>query len=149
MSAPLKISNRDLLKLNEALGRLDGSKTGKDEIIPFEFTPEVSWKLAKNAVITGRAVLAYEKAVKQQAVQIGIKPGESITVGGTEKPDEAKLEKFLRLDEAKETLKDQEQDLSGILLITLAELLARTDGKSNPIPQSVRTGLVPIIEEKK
>lgn len=153
MGQTLKLTNRDLVKLDNALRSLDGSKQGKDEIMPFEFAPAVSWKLSKNAVIVERAKLAYDKAVRMQARQLGILPGESITVGGDKAPDAEKLAKFLKHDAIVEELKDQETEITGILCITLDELLKKpADGegkvKTNPIPQSVRNGLVPIITEE-
>ena len=151
----IKISNRALLKLHEALNSLDGSKTGKDEVIPFEFTMDVSWRLSTNAVIVERAKLAFDRALRMVAKQVGLRPGESLHVANNENPDAAKvakIEKFGQFTELSEELKDKEVDIPGILLIKLEELLNRpssADGKvlKNPIPQGVRNGLVPIITE--
>lgn len=152
MGSTVKFTNRALLRLHEALNSLDGSKTGKDELIPFEFTAKVSWNLAKNQVIVERAKLIFDKALRQQAAQAGVKPGESIRVGPDEKPDPVRLQKFAKLQDAIEEMKDQSVDLSGLIFVTLDDLLSGpvdADGnkKHNPIPQSVRAGLVPIIKE--
>ena len=57
---------RDLLKLHSALNSLDGAKTGKDEVIPFEFSPQVSWNLVKNTTIVERAKIDFDKAVRSR-----------------------------------------------------------------------------------
>lgn len=152
MGTTLKLTNRAVLKLYDALTSLDGTKEKKDEMVIFEFARGVSWNLSKNTVIVERAKLTIDKEIRKLALGFGIKPGESVMVGGSKEPDEAKLSKFLKHQEAVEELKDLESTLDGIVCITLDELLNRPangDGKvlTNLIPQSVRNGLVPIIKE--
>ncbi len=152
MGQSIEVLNRVMVKLHNSLSSLDGSKQGKDEIVPFEFAQTVSWNLTKNAVIVERAKIAYDREVRKKAREFGIMPGESIEINGKEAPNPEKLAKFLKHDAAVEELKDLTVTLDGLLFITLDELLnkpANADGKvlKNPIPQSVRNGLAPIIKE--
>lgn len=152
MSETLNLPLRDWLRINEALNCLDASKRGTDEIVPFEFSAEVSWRLAKNACILERLKTTFGKRMRQIAAQSGLKPGESISVGGGEVPDMERLGRFAKFQDLVEEAKDVEEEVSGLLFVTLDELLTKPagpDGKvgRNPIPQSVRNKLVPIIRE--
>ena len=151
MSEILKITNRDLIKLDQALKCLDCSRAGKDEVIPFEFDARVSWSLAKNSVLVERAKLAFDRAIRQQSKQCGLTPGDSIRVGPGDNPDPELVRKFAAFEETADVLKDQETEISGLIFISLKDLLTKpsnSDGKQgkNPIPQSVIIGLVPIIK---
>lgn len=152
MGDTLKITNRALVKLDEALYCLDASRTGKDEVVPFVFSPKVSWALAKNAVLVERAKLAFDKAVRAQAKTLKIAPGESIKAGEEVSPE--KRERFAAFTDAIEELRDQEVEISGLIYIKLEDLIEQpaagdAKAKQNTIPQSVRNKLVPIIVDPK
>lgn len=144
------IINRDLLRLHEALNSLDGVREGKDNLIQFDFKMSVSWALTVNATLVEQAKVAFDRQVRKLAKDCGITPGETITRGEAVSPDKAA--RFQRLNDAIEELKDEQTEVNGLVQLRLEDILFRPasgDRKEgiNPLPQSVRNGLVPIIKQ--
>lgn len=143
MAETMKFKIRAVLEIAAALKRLDGVVRGR-EPEPFEFAPKVIWNLAKNGTIFDREVEVYNKALRAAAAEAKIYEGDSLSP--------ANAHKFAGYKDKLEEMKDQDVEVPGVLTIKLSDLLGRPAStaskiKTNPIPASVLTGLMPIIEE--
>jgi hypothetical protein len=144
MGETLKLTVKQVREITTGLNSLDGIRKSKDEIDPYEFEDGVQWNISKNAVIFERANEPYDHAVKALMVTHKIVQGEQITVDNRER--------FIALQAAVEALDDKEIEVSGVLLLTMAELRtkpSRGDKKQdkNLIPIGVIKKLNPIIKE--
>lgn len=143
--APLEVTNQKLLQLHRGLNSLDAVREGRDEMIGFEFTRDVKWRLTVAAVLVDNAREAFDRVDRETAKKSG-------TYDGMERSDENGKKKAA-YDEAMQSVLDQKVTIPDMPRFTLAELLDRPPcedkkaRKINPIAQSTLKNLAPIIEE--
>lgn len=146
MAEALKLRYRDLLRLHSALNSLDGIRTGKEELVVFEFSTNVKWNISKNTVILNRAREEYDHRERHAMKEHGV-------FDGMDK-NSANMMKLAAWNEEMEEHKDREVELLGVLLFSRADLLTRPPGEDrkprpdNPIPNSVLTGLAPLLKDE-
>lgn len=140
--APLTITNRQLIELDRGLSSLDAIRSGRDEIINFEFSDDTKYAIVHAAVVVRRAKETYDAFARAKAAELGV-------YEGLEKTQENAL-KVRDLNAALEAAKEKPVTLDGITPIKASDLLARPGDPKKPaknnIPSSVLTNLWPILE---
>lgn len=132
MSEKVTLTNRQILNLYAGLKGLDGMMSGT-EFVRFEFADNIAWNISKNLTIVEAAVTAYERRKSKIFLECKVSPGQQVTSENAAEVA-ACMEKI-------EALKDQTNELTGILFLKRADLKC----SENKIPPSVRAQLDPII----
>ena len=140
-STALTLTNGKLAMLAEGLASLDGLRTKPDEFKPYKFDDEneTTWLIANNSAVVADALKVFERAKKLLAVQHGIADRMAIT-----KDNADAVAAFM---EGMAQLEDKEVEVRGLSKLSRARLKVGNGEKKNPIPPSVLTKLVPILEE--
>jgi hypothetical protein len=136
MAERLTLSNRRLQKLFSGLRNLDGVSNEAGKIERFDFEDGVSWNISKNTVLVERALEPYERERKKLLGKHGIVEGVNHTVNEENAP------KYAKFMEDIEGLKDKTIEVSGLLMLKLADL-----NKGGKIPPSVKADLFDLIKE--
>lgn len=146
MPESLKITYRELLALHTGLNGLDGARSGKEEITPFEFDIATRLLLLRASADIMRQKVVFDILDRKTAEECGV-------YDGMEKTD-ANAKKLDAYQRKVEEAKDQSTDIS-VEKIALSALLNKplTDDekrrgaspRQNPIPQSVINRLFPIL----
>jgi hypothetical protein len=143
-----RLNKRRLKDLLVGLMSLDGVRTGKDELVAFEFSRGTHSTLAEVYVAVERALMAFNVFDRACQKRHGVYDGMPTT-----SENAAKLAAYTDEIEAE---KDAEVKLPDFPRIKLSELLTRPAAPgdrpgrapaNNPIPQSVLNRLWPIIDD--
>lgn len=133
----VKVINAKLPLLVQALAALDGLRTSPDSIRPYRFDADVVWSIVAVQTKASEALDKFQRAVKMLAAQNAVVEGMKIT------PEN--LESVTAFRKAQEELTDKEIDLA-IERLSIAKLNVGPGEKQNPIPVSVLSALMPILE---
>lgn len=140
-STTIALSNGKLEQLAIALASLDGLRTKPDEFKPYKFDDdtEMTWLIASNAAVVADALKVYERAKKSLALKYGVADRMPIT-----KENADNVAAFM---EELAALEDRDVEVSGLNRLSKAKLRVGSGDRRNPIPPSVLTRLMPILEE--
>lgn len=135
MSDPLSLTNREIVKLHEALVALDGLPDRDGTVIRFKFDTKTIAALAKNRVIVERASEFYQRGRKTLGAQLGVVDRMKLSENNA-----ASVATFIH---ETENLLDESHSLEGLVKVALADLLKH----DNQIPPGVIANLMPLIAE--
>lgn len=135
MAETIKLTNRDLQKLNEGIVALDGIADASGGVTRFDLGVDLSWNVAKIRTIVERANEAFNRAKKSLAAQNGVVERQRVTAENA--PAVAKY-----IDDV-EALLDKEVELTGILLLDRSVL--QKAGVKTP---GIYSNLMLIIADK-
>lgn len=136
----LTLRNVKIVELFGALGGLSGLRVN-GELVPYLFSPELTWKIADNQTLLEPYVRSYNRAKKALSVQHKVTEGMPVT------PQNA--ESVAAFFSAADELDEREVDVSGLQKINRDKLNVGHDSKKeqNNIPPAVLARLQPILEE--
>lgn len=129
---PIKLSNRQIIRIRDGLKSLDGVSGKPGEVIRFDFDLSVSWSITQNVVAIDRAYQLYEIENNKLMRKFGIATGEPIT--------EKNAGKVMEWNEKLEELKDKTQDLVGLVKLRRLELM-----KAGNIPPGVIGKIIELL----
>ncbi len=130
MSEPIKVKNKQLIKISAALRSLDNALEEKKG---YEFDIDTYWTIVLNLEEVGRALTAYENGKKGLLRKHNLVEGETITPSNEK---EARL--FV---DASEALAEQESEIN-ISKLLVNKLL----GKKIRIAPSAMADLFPLLD---
>lgn len=113
MAKNMVLSNLQIEKLHKGLRALDGVPVGS-ETVRFEFSDNLSWNITKNLVLVERALEVYKKHQAKLMRDTGISIGEKVT--------DSNIQKVSVWKEKLDTLNENTQEISGLLLLKRADL---------------------------
>lgn len=128
-----KLTNRQILSLADGLASLDGVVDG-GKVVRFKLDAEMAWDIALDTELVGRAKAIYERALKKKAAELGIVEGVPVTQANA-----AAVADYIYY---RESLLNQEQDMSGLHIYKRSELQ-----RAGAIPPSVLANLLPVLED--
>lgn len=143
MADKLTLKIRQVVEIAQGLKRLDGIVRGRENE-PFEMSAKTIWNIAKNGTVFDREVEAFNKAQRSAAAGSKIYDGDALVP--------ATAVQFAAYKDKIEEMKDAEIEVPGVLMLKLSDLIKKPSNspskiKTNAIPPSVLTQLMPIIEE--
>lgn len=142
MSDPLSLTltNRQLVRLDAALGGLDGIAMKEREFEPFKFNSETAFKIANNVAVVKDSLGAFERCKKLLAVKYQIGERMSVTAENAQQVSD-----FL---EALGQLEEKQVEVCGLEMLSRASLNVGDDKKKNQnqILPSTLAGLIVVLE---
>ena len=142
MAESISITRRQLIELSTGLKQLDCIRETEKELVPLQFDTKTAYRLMRTSVAVERERALFDQLDRLASKEAGFYEGMAANEESAQKADAYQRKRAGLLDE--------EVELEGILLVTLAQLLERPEefrkSKRNPIPQSVINRLAHIIE---